>query len=529
MNQLLAILFLFAPCSLFSPTSASPYLTRGKSTQEEEEQIAEAVIEFGEVREIRLPNTERKLRNGIVEAFFASEDQSEPLKEEIHELAIERTDSLVSMRRALHRHPELMYNEHDTSAYIQSALKAMDIPFTTGWAVNTVPDQIPGKGGYGVVADIGTGGPPCVLLRADMDALPILEKTEGVDDFKSTRDGKMHACGHDGHTTMLLGAASVLKGMEGSINGTVRLMFQPAEEGGAGAKRMVEEGVLSKEPQPQQAYAMHLWPTYVSVSKKIVFVLDLGLYIYTFNLSHTLFYDVRIPSGSIASRPGTILAAAERFEILIAGVGGHAAMPHLTVDPIVTASSVVMNLQTIVSRTLSPLESGVCSITKFEAGDAFNVIPAAALLRGTIRALSTETLLSLKDKVEHVVTTTAKVHGCNVTITYSPDFYPPTVNDPDLFHDFSKSVGALLSDSGEVMDIEPTMGAEDFGFVAEHIPSTFFLLGQGSGTDPPTNYGLHHPHFALDESVLPRGVEFHVNLALRALKKLGEDNGYATS
>jgi amidohydrolase len=258
-----------------------------------------------------------------------------------------------------------------------------------------------------------------------------------------------------------------------------------------------------------------------SFSSSLIYV------VHTFYISHTLFYDLRIPSGSIASRPGTLLAAAERFEILIAGVGGHAAMPHLTVDPIVTASSVVMNLQTIVSRTLSPLESGVCSITKFEAGDAYNVIPASALLRGTIRALSTETLLSLKDKVEHIVTTTAKVHGCNVTITYSPDFYPPTVNDPDLFHDFSKSVGALLSDSGELMDIEPTMGAEDFGFVAESIPSTFFLLGQGSGTDPPTNYGLHHPHFALDESVLPRGVELHVNLALRALKKLREDDEYA--
>eukprot|EP00980_Cylindrotheca_fusiformis_P005929 scaffold1246_cov134-Cylindrotheca_fusiformis.AAC.21 len=486
--------FLATWASLFSTILASPR-TRGKITQEEEERIAEAVIEFGEVHEMRTTNKPGKRRNEIVEGFFSNEIHSDQLIKEIHEQATERYDSLVTMRRALHRHPELMYNEHDTSAYIQSSLKAMGIPFTNGWAVNTVPDRIPGTGGYGVVADIGTGGPPCVLLRADMDALPILEKTLGVDDFKSTRDGKMHACGHDGHTTMLLGAASVLKEMEDSINGTIRLMFQPAEEGGAGSKRMIEEGVLSKYPKPQQAYGMHN------------------------NIDCE-----RIPSGSIASRPGTILAAAERFEILVAGVGGHAAMPHLTVDPIVAASSIVMNLQTLVSRTLSPLESGVCSITKFEAGDAFNVIPASALLRGTIRALSTETLLSLREKVEHVVTTTADVHGCNVTVTYSPDFYPPTVNDADLFHEFSKGVGALLSDSGELLDIEPTMGAEDFGFVAEQIPSTFFLLGQGSGIEPPTNYGLHHPHFALDESVLPRGVELHVNLALRSLKKLGESN-----
>jgi IAA-amino acid hydrolase len=239
--------------------------------------------------------------------------------------------------------------------------------------------------------------------------------------------------------------------------------------------------------------------------------------------------DLRIPSGSIASRPGTILAAAETFEILVAGVGGHGAMPHLTIDPIVTASSIVMNLQTLISRTLSPLESGVCSITKFDSGDAFNVIPASAVLRGTIRALTTETLLALRDKVQHVVETTAEVHGCNVTITYSPDFYPPTVNDPNLYQEFSKSVGALLSDSGKVLDTEPTMGAEDFGFVAERLPSTFFFLGQGSGTNPPTNYGLHHPHFALDESVLHRGVELHVNLALRALRKLAESEGDVAS
>jgi len=238
--------------------------------------------------------------------------------------------------------------------------------------------------------------------------------------------------------------------------------------------------------------------------------------------SHFLI-SYRLPSGSIASRPGPLLAACERFEIVIDGVGGHAAMPHLTVDPIVAASSIVMNLQTLVSRTLSPLESGVCSITMIEAGRAFNIIPASTLMRGTIRALSTETLLSLRDRVEHVVTTTARVHGCNVSITYSPDYYPPTVNDPELFTSFSGEVGALVSEEAYLRDIEPTMGAEDFSFVAEKIPSTFFLLGQGSAQDPPSSYGLHHPKFALDESVLSRGVELHTNLAVRALRRLGQE------
>jgi IAA-amino acid hydrolase len=188
-----------------------------------------------------------------------------------------------------------------------------------------------------------------------------------------------------------------------------------------------------------------------------------------------------------------------------------------------------MNLQTIVSRNISPLESGVCSVTMIEAGDAFNIIPASALLRGTIRALSTDTLLALRDRVEHIVESTANTYGCNITVQYSPDFYPPTVNDPDLYENFSKHVAALVSDEGVARETEPTMGAEDFSFLAESVPSTFFLLGQGSGQDPPTNYGLHHPHFALDESVMPKGVELHVNLALRALRKLGQGEPIAAA
>ena len=441
-------------------------------------------------------------RNNVVESFFSTSGSSggnnnssssddDALLREVRERANGIYDFLVYSRRFLHQHPELMYKEEITSAYVQKVLGDLDIQFTTGWGKNTKQNRISGSGGYGIVADIGTGGPPCVLLRADMDALPILERTEGVNEFKSQNDGKMHACGHDGHTTMLLGAANLLKSMENSINGTVRLMFQPAEEGGAGGKRMREEGVLTMDPVVKHAFGLHLWPT--------------------------------IPSGSVASRSGALLAAFEQFEILVSGVGGHAAMPHQTIDPIVAASTIVMNLQTIISRNLSPLESGVCSVTKFEAGDAYNVIPHSALLRGTIRALSTETLLSLKDRVLHVVETTAAMHGCNVTIEWAPDFYPPTVNDPLLFESFSKYVGGMVAQDSKLTNIEPTMGAEDFAFLAEHVPSTFFLLGQGSGKSPDSSFGLHHPHFAIDESVLPQGVELHVNVALRALRKLADD------
>ena len=242
--------------------------------------------------------------------------------------------------------------------------------------------------------------------------------------------------------------------------------------------------------------------------------------------------NYRIPTGTIASRPGPLLAAAETFEIVLHGKGGHAAMPHLTIDPIVAASSLIVNLQSIVSRTISPLESGVVSVTQIMAGDAFNVIPASAVIRGTVRALSTEMLMSLRDRVSHMADATALMHGCNNTIQFSPDYYPPTVNNEELF-DWSKGVGGLVSHEGKMRDIEPTMGGEDFASLAEAIPSTFFLVGQGSGGDekyhiPRTDYGLHHPSFALDEEVLPIGVELHANLALRSLKKLSQESEEVT-
>ena len=466
--------------STFTTTSALPFRGRQPKAEEEDKQ------------QQKQSSGRNDLRSGVVEHFFSSDspEASTVLHKTVHQEAADIFDFLVDTRRTLHRHPELMYQEEQTSNIVQSILQELDIEFTTGWAVNTNPHVHSGPGGYGVVADIGTGLEPCILLRADMDALPIMEQTNV--DFKSEQPNKMHACGHDGHTTMLLGAARILKGMENSLNGTVRLVFQPAEEGGAGAKRMREEGVLTRQPKPSLAMGMHVWPT--------------------------------LPSGVVAARPGPLLAACERFELRIQGVGGHAAMPHLVTDPIVTGASIIMNLQTIVSRNTSPLEAGVCSITKFDAGSAFNIIPDSAIIWGTIRALSTETLLELRNRVQHIAESTATAYGCSTTIKYSPDYYPPTVNDPALFESFSKEVGALVSEEGVLRDTEPTMGAEDFSFFAESIPSTFYLLGQGSGQVPPTNYGLHHPQFALDESVLTRGVELHVNWAIRALKRLAKNS-----
>jgi len=213
----------------------------------------DAVMDGNEVVQIR-PARGTPRRMAFVEEFFEGSLESLQLQQSIKDRANNMTSYLVQTRRILHRHPELMYQEEQTSLVVQRALTELGVSFTTGWAVNANPDIVPGKGGYGIVADIGTGQPPCVLLRADMDALPIMERTEGIDEFKSRNDGTMHACGHDGHTTMLLGAVAMLKDMEVSLNGTVRVMFQPAEEGGAGAKRMREEGVLDLEPRPQYAF-----------------------------------------------------------------------------------------------------------------------------------------------------------------------------------------------------------------------------------------------------------------------------------
>jgi amidohydrolase len=443
----------------------------------------------------------------IVETFFESpldSDTSNSLKETIEKLSntTEMNEFLKETRRSLHRKPELMYELPFTSETIQSILDELGIPFTSGWAKNTHPDFFPGPGGYGIVAHIGSGkeDEPCIILRADMDALPINEATQGIDPFKSKTPGQMHACGHDGHVTMLLGAAALLKKVEKEIPGTVRLVFQPAEEGGAGMKRMVEEGIVTLEPKAQEAFGMHVWPT--------------------------------LPSGTIASRPGALMAATETFEIEISGKGGHAAMPHLTIDPIVASAALISSLQTIVSRTISPLDAGVVSITQVSAGNSFNVIPGSATIRGTIRALSTEMVISMREKVADMVAATAKLYQCTSTINFMPDFYPPTVNDEKLF-EWSKGVGAMVSREGGVRDIVPTMGGEDFAFLAEAVPATFFFVGQGTGGDeeyhiPRTDYGLHHPSFALDEEVLPVGVQLHANLALRSLKKLAQESEETT-
>eukprot|EP00928_Gymnodinium_smaydae_P014559 TRINITY_DN15353_c0_g2_i1.p1 TRINITY_DN15353_c0_g2~~TRINITY_DN15353_c0_g2_i1.p1 ORF type:complete len:468 (+),score=43.50 TRINITY_DN15353_c0_g2_i1:51-1406(+) len=422
--------------------------------------------------------------------------------EQVRGLAASLQDEIVGWRRHLHSQPELMYQEHKTSAFIQEQLAAMGVDFTTGWSKNTRQERIPGPGGTGVVAEIGRGD-PIVALRADIDALPIEEETPVS--FRSQHAGRMHACGHDGHASMLLGAAKLLKSMDSILQGTVRLIFQPAEEGGAGAKRMCEEGVLRGV---SRIFGLHLWPY--------------------------------LPSGSIGGRAGVTMAAGDFFELRIVGKGAHGAMPHKGVDPVTAAAAAITAVQTIVSRETDPLDSAVISVTKMNAGDAFNVIPAEVKLGGTMRSLTVSGMTFLRKRFLEVVTAIATAHQCTVEgIEFMPDPFAPTVTDPGVWNWLRSPEVALNTTAAGVpmhWALDPTMGSEDFGFYTEEVPGAFIFLGQGSAAESmsvdsvagkgtysayfPSNVSLHSPRFNMDEKVLHLGAALHAHMAMRSLQSL---------
>ena len=379
---------------------------------------------------------------------------------------------IVEKRRTIHRHPELMYEEFETSKLVQNTLKELEIPYKKDIAIT------------GVVGTIGNGKGPCIALRADMDALPIHEETDI--DFKSEIDGKMHACGHDCHTAMLLGAARVLKENEHKINGTIKLIFQPAEEGGAGGKMMREQGVLL-DPKVQQIFALHVAGT--------------------------------IPVGTLASKEGTLLAATSSIKILVKGKGGHAAAPHHTNDPVVTGSKIVVELQTLVSRELNPLEPGVISITMANAGSAFNVIPSTMELQGTIRSLTIEGVSNLQTRVKEVAQSIAKANRCEAEVSFPGNDYPPTINDAGCWQLGKSAAKEILGEENLIEMPDPIMGGEDFAYYTEEVPGCFSFLGVGN-PDIDAVYDVHHPMFKVDEKALSLGTAIHVNTALKALENL---------
>jgi len=392
---------------------------------------------------------------------------------ELYERAKAIQPKIQAWRREIHRHPELSFTEHRTSGLVNAEMISLGIQTETEVAKT------------GVVGHIRGGDGPTVGLRADMDALPITE--ENGSEFDSGRPGIMHACGHDAHTAMLLGAATILKGLadEGRLPGRVRLLFQPSEEasddeGKSGGMRMVEEGALAGL---DAVFGLHVDPT----------------------------KDV----GVVATRPGPLLAAADEFELTVRGVGGHAARPQGGVDPIVLAAHVIQAIQQVVSRRLDPLESGVITVGQIHGGTVNNVIPDTVYLNGTIRSFTPAIRQLLHDELRR---------ACGVAEALGGSFdlnikrgYPPTILDPDAVDISLRAIGEYLGEENAQI-ATPVMGAEDFSYMAQAAPGSFLRLGTHNPAWP-RQYNLHTSTFRMDESALAIGA---AALAASAVKWMQE-------
>ncbi|UYO51488.1 M20 aminoacylase family protein [Rhodopseudomonas palustris] len=375
-------------------------------------------------------------------------------------------DDATVWRRDIHAHPELMYDLDRTSALVADLLRQ--------FGCDEVVTGLGRTGVVGLVHGRGRSANRAIGLRADMDALPIEEDT-GVA-YASQTPGRMHACGHDGHTAMLLGAAKHLAATR-DFNGSVAFIFQPAEEGGAGAKAMIEDGLFSRFPI-DEVYGMHNKP---------------GL-----------------PIGQFATRAGAVMASTDRIEIEIEGIGGHAARPQYSIDPVVVGAQIVTALQTIVSRTLDPLASAVVSITNFHAGSAFNVIPQKANLVGTARALDGKVRDRLEARIAELSTLIAQAHGATARVTYERG-YPVTCNHAEQT-DFAADTAAAIAGNDQVdRDLAPMMGAEDFSYMLEQRPGALIFLGNGDSA------GLHHPRYDFADAAIPYGIAYWSKLVERAL------------
>ena len=383
----------------------------------------------------------------------------EGLQQEVEENFGEK---LVALRRDIHSEPELGFDTEKTAEKVLAALEGLPLDVETGVAQN------------GIVATLeGDGDGPTVALRADMDALPIQEET-GLP-FASEVEGKMHACGHDGHTSMLVGAAHALSGMRDRLDGTVKFVFQPAEEGGGGGKVMVDEGVAD---DIASIFALHLWP---------------GL-----------------PFGTVATKAGPIMAAADAFEMEIRGSGGHGAMPHLAADAVVIAAQVVTALQTVVSREVDPVQAAVLTVGEIGAGTAFNIIPEKARLGGTVRTLDPDLRESMPERIEALARGVANGMRGDAYLDYTFS-YPVTTNEEGAAARALDVAGELFGQESVLELPNPSMGAEDFSYFLERVPGAFIWLGVGEDVS-----GLHTPQFAFDEEILPRGSALLAALALEA-------------
>ena len=370
---------------------------------------------------------------------------------------------LVSFRRDIHANPELAYEEHRTAKKIAEALSELGLEVHTG------------IGRTGLVASLKVGNSDRTIgLRADMDALPIHEET-GLP-YASRHPGVFHGCGHDGHVSMLLGAAQHLANTR-RFDGTVHFIFQPAEEGEAGARAMIEDGLFERFPC-DRVFAFHNWPD--------------------------------LPAGTISTRSGPIMAAADKFEILVEGRGGHAAMPHQTPDAILAASDLVTQLNSLVSRRISPMSTAVLSVTQIEGGSSHNVLPAAVRVVGTVRTFDADVQNRIEESLRLVAEGVAVASGTRMTVNYNR-YYPATINNAEAVEEvLTAAVGVAHAEVAS----HPAFTSEDFGFMLQACKGAYIWLGQGRGdSDVP----LHHPHYDFNDDVLATGIRLHVALVERHL------------
>jgi amidohydrolase len=376
---------------------------------------------------------------------------------------------LEQIRRDLHAHPELCYEEQRTAEVVAARLTEWGIPVVRG------------LGKTGVVGIIKNGSSDRAIgLRADMDALPMQELN--TFDHASRHPGKMHACGHDGHTAMLLGAAHYLS-RHRNFDGTVYLIFQPAEEGGAGARKMIEDGLFEQFPM-EAVYGMHNWP---------------GL-----------------PAGSFGVIPGPMMASSNEFRVVVKGKGAHAAQPHRGIDPVMVAVQIAQAWQTIISREKNPLETAVLSITQIHAGSATNVIPDEATLIGTVRTFSTGVLDLVEQRMEAMANGIAAGFNASVDFGFKRN-YPPLINHPEQTAFAVEAMAAVVGAANVNTDVEPTMGAEDFAFMLQAKPGCYVFIGNGDGEHRAGGHGLgpcqlHNGSYDFNDQLLPIGASYWVRL-----------------
>ena len=375
-------------------------------------------------------------------------------------------DEMTAWRRDIHAHPELGFQEERTAALVARKLESFGIAVHRGLAKTGV---------IGVLE--GAPGARAIALRADMDALPILEAGDAP--HRSVNDGAMHACGHDGHTTMLLGAARYLAETR-NFTGTVYFVFQPAEEGLGGGEAMVKEGLFERFPA-EAVYGMHNWP---------------GL-----------------APGEIAVRSGPMMAACDEFTITVEGTGAHGAMPHLGIDPIVAAAQIVTALQSIVGRNVDPLEAGVVSVTMIHGGDAFNVIPQAVQLAGTVRTFKAHVRETIAAGIERIAASTAAALGARAEVTVEARF-PAAVNTAEETDRAEAAAASVVGPERVHRDLAPCMGSEDFAYMLEAKPGSYIWIGNGAGAG---GCFLHNPGYDFNDEILPIGASYWATLVEREL------------